>query len=81
MALRCTEFRLQLHPILLYAEGVESIWAKLNEKNAPGYIEEAAPEGMLFYVDPESVVKKRRSRQRSRGVTSGREQLLLFGDL
>jgi hypothetical protein len=32
----------------LETEGVESIWAKLNQKNAPGYIKEPAPEGMLF---------------------------------
>ena len=65
----------------LETEGVESIWAKLNDKNAPGYIKEAAPEGMLFYVDPESFLKRKRSRSRRKKTRSGRQQLLLFGDL
>ncbi len=65
----------------LETEGVENIWAKLNEKNAPGYIEEAAPEGMLFCVDPESFIKKKdKTRRRRKKAVPGSEQFLLFGD-
>jgi hypothetical protein len=65
----------------LETEGVESIWAKLNQKNAPGYIKEPAPEGMLLYVDPENFDKRRRTTRSKKKATSGREQLLLFGEL
>ena len=65
----------------LETEGVENIWAKLNEKNAPGYIEEAAPEGMLFYLDPESFLKKKSTRRRRKKAPSGNGQLSLFGGL
>ena len=64
----------------LSTEGVEQMWSKLNEKNAPGYVGEAAPEGMLFYVDPESFVKKRRAARRRKNASSGDRQMLLFDD-
>ncbi|MBN2331039.1 MAG: DEAD/DEAH box helicase [Candidatus Aenigmarchaeota archaeon] len=65
----------------LSTEGVEQMWSNLNEKNAPGYVAEVAPEGMLFYVDPESFVKKRRGGRRRRNSSSGDRQMLLFDQL
>lgn len=65
----------------LETEGVENIWSKLNKKNASDYRAETGMDGMLFYVDPESFVKKKRANMRRKESSSGSEQLLLFRDL
>jgi len=65
----------------LETEGVEQTWAKLNRRNAVDHREEAPLDGMLFYIDPESFVKKKRSRSRRKKPPSGDKQLSLFGDL
>lgn len=65
----------------LETEGVENMWAKLNEKNSPGYVKEAAPDGMLFYIDPESFLKKKRTIRVRRKTDLNYEQLLLFNQL
>jgi len=64
----------------LETEGVEQVWSKLNQANKTEY-REPAPDGMLFYVDPESFLKKKRTGRRRKKAASGSEQMLLFGDL
>jgi hypothetical protein len=66
----------------LEVEGVEQVWSKLNQGNAPGYRGKPAPEGMLFYVDPENYVKRKIPRRRRRKKSPAElGQLSLFGDL
>ena len=65
----------------LEGEGVEQKWSKLNQRNAPGYVREPSPAGMLFYIAPRSLVGKRRPRRKRRKARHTREQLSLFGDL
>jgi hypothetical protein len=48
------------------------------KKGTAGYIEEVAVEGTLFYVVPESFLKKRRTRRRRKKVECGTKQRLLF---
>jgi len=64
----------------LETEGVEQVWSKLNQANKTEY-REPAPDGMLFYVDPQSFLKKKRTGRRRKKAASGSEQMLLFGDL
>jgi len=64
----------------LETEGVEQVWSKLNQSNKTEY-RESAPDGMLFYFDPESFLKKKRTRRKRTKGASGSEQMLLFGDL
>jgi len=49
----------------LGGEGVEQVWSKLNQTNAGYRGKEAFGDGLLFYVDP-TVVEKRRRRYRRR---------------
>ncbi|RKY12774.1 MAG: ATP-dependent helicase [Planctomycetota bacterium] len=64
----------------LETEGVEQIWSKLNQANNTEY-REAAPDGWLFYTDPENFLKKKRTRRRRNKAAFGSEQLFLFSDL
>lgn len=65
----------------LEGEGVEQIWSKMNRRNTPGHTEERPPAGMLFYMDPESFVKKKRPKRSRRGkLPSDVRQLSLFGE-
>jgi SNF2 family DNA or RNA helicase len=65
----------------LRTEGIERMWSKLNEANKSAEYRKSRPDGWLFYVDPESFVRrKKNSRNKTRAVPQ-REQMLLFGDL
>ncbi len=61
----------------LEGEGVEQIWSKLNQKNAPDCEKEKPVEDKLFYIDPGAFIKKRRRRK----VYKDPNQLSLFDDL
>lgn len=67
----------------LEGEGVEQIWSKLNRRNLTDYVQEQAPAGMLFYIDPKSFVKKKKraKRRRPKGGCSNVAQLPLFSRL
>ena len=64
----------------LEGEGVEQVWSKLNGRNGAYSGEERFADGMLFYVDPRVVEKRRRgkTRKRRRRGLSHVRQLGLF---
>jgi hypothetical protein len=37
----------------LEGKGIGQLWAKLNQRNAPGYRTEKAMDSWVFYVEPE----------------------------
>lgn len=64
----------------LETEGVESVWSKLNKANKTEY-QEALPNGMLVYTDPERLMKKKRAGRERQPASCGGKQLLLFGEV
>jgi hypothetical protein len=62
------------------AEGVESVWANLNKANKVEH-RESMPEGVLSYLDPEILVKKKNAGQERQPASYGGKQLLLFGEV
>jgi SNF2 family DNA or RNA helicase len=65
----------------LETEGVEQAWSKLNKADAAHCAGDSAPDGWLFYIDPASLVKKVRSKQRKKEIRPAGRQMLLFGDM
>jgi len=64
----------------LETEGVEQMWAKLNQKNAEGCRGKEL-DRTLLYVDPEGFLKKTKSKWTRKTPLHESKQLLLFGDL
>ena len=62
----------------LEGEGVEQVWSKLNQTNAVYRGKEAFGDGLLFYVDP-TVVGKRKKRRGRRTPLGGAQLSLLDG--
>ena len=64
----------------LEGEGVEQVWSKLNRSDIGESAQEAYGDGLLFYVDPTVVEKRKRSKRRAR-TSQTAQQLGLFDGL
>lgn len=61
----------------LETEGVEDVWSRLNRSEERA---QPRPDGMLFYVDPDSFTKPKRRRRKRKKRGPGACQLSLFED-
>jgi len=62
----------------LQGEGVERVWSKLNERNAPDSARETLLDGLLFYTERDAFVQKRRSRRKENTSPAAFQQLSLL---